>query len=175
MSLAFGYLELIRDLKFGMQRHAIHAKRKMVMIRLFRHRHQLGFSLIEVIITLVVLSIAAVGVLSVFTTGMTGSADPLFQNQATHLVQEKMDRIIGDRMNPARGYAYINPANYPAETPVAGFPAFNRSVAVFCVTAADLNTSTGAPPCGSGYTHVTVTVTNSVIGNVTAETVVANY
>lgn len=134
-----------------------------------------GFTLIEVIITLVVLSIAAIGVLTVFMTGMKGSADPLLVNQATHLAQEKMDQVIGDRMNPARGYAYIIPANYPAEAPVVGFPAFNRSAAVFCVTAADLNTSTGAPPCGSGYTHVTVTVTNSFIGNVTAETVVANY
>jgi len=35
-----------------------------------------GFTLIETIITLVVLSIAAVGVLSVFTSGMKGSAIP---------------------------------------------------------------------------------------------------
>ena len=137
--------------------------------------HSKGFSLIEIIITLVVLSIAAVGVLSVFASGMRGSADPLLVNQATNLAREKMDEVIGDRRNAARGYAYIIPANYPAETPVGGFSFFDRSVAVFCVTAADLNTSTGAPPCGSGYTHVTVTVTNSVTGNVTAETVVANY
>ena len=125
-----------------------------------------GFTLIETIITLVVLSIAAVGVLSVFTVGIKGSADPLLLNQAISLAQEKMDTIIGDRQNTARGYAWIvaadynaNPLKYQPENPVAGFPAFNRSVNIYCVTAADLNTGTLAgPPCASGYAHITVTV-----------------
>ena len=53
-----------------------------------------GFSLVEIIITMVVLSIAAVGVLSVFTAGIKGSADPLIINQAVQLAQEKMDEAI---------------------------------------------------------------------------------
>src|SRR5574337_941551 len=117
-----------------------------------------GFTLIEIIITLVVLSIAAVGVLSVFTTGISGSADPSLAGQATQLAQERMDAIMGDRANSSRGYTWITAAvnPYPAENPVTGFPAFNRSVNIFCVTSADLNTSTGAPPCASGYAHITV-------------------
>jgi prepilin-type N-terminal cleavage/methylation domain-containing protein len=53
-----------------------------------------GFSLIEIIITLVVLSIAVVGILSVFTTGIQESADPLVLNQAIALAQEQMDVTI---------------------------------------------------------------------------------
>lgn len=134
-----------------------------------------GFSLIETVIVIVVLSIGTIGVLSVFTEGMRGAADPLVTLQAVGLAQEKLDQIVGDRLNTARGFAWITPANYPAENPISGFPAFNRSVTIFCVTTADLNTSIGAPPCASGYTHVTVTVTHSVIGSVTAETLVTNY
>ena len=141
-------------------------------------RHALyaaGFTLIETIITLVVLSIAAVGVLTVFTVGISGSADPLILSQATSLAQERVDTIMGDRLNPARGFNYILPGNYPAENPVTGFAAFNRSTNIFCVTAIDLNTNTGAPPCASGYAHVTVTVTHAVTGSVSLITVVTNY
>jgi prepilin-type N-terminal cleavage/methylation domain-containing protein len=133
-----------------------------------------GFTLIETVITLVVLSIAAVGVLSVFTTGMRGSANPVVIDQATQLAQERMDTIFGDSINAGRGFAYIIPANYGAETPVAGF---NRSVSIFCVTSADLNTNAGGPwvGCASGYTHVTVTVAHAAIGSVNLDTVITDY
>jgi prepilin-type N-terminal cleavage/methylation domain-containing protein len=139
-----------------------------------------GFTLIETVITLVVLSIAAVGVLSVFTMGMRGSANPVVIDQAIQLAQEKMDTILGDRMNSNAGYgfAHIILGNYGAETPVTGFVGFNRSVNIYCVTAADLigiNGLPGAGGCASGYTHVTVTVANAAIGSVNLDTVVTNY
>jgi len=144
-----------------------------------RNPQSQGFTLIEIIITLLVLSIAAVGVLSVFTTGIRESADPLILNQAIALAQEKMDSIIGDKMNTTtpRGFTYIIPGNYPAESPVTGFPAFSRSVNVYCVTAGALDTNNGdVPPCTtSGYAHITVTVTNATVGNVNVDTVVTNY
>lgn len=147
-------------------------------------KNQAGFTLIETIITLIVLSIAAVGVLSVFTAGIKGSANPLIINQAVSLAQEKMDIIIGDRQNPARGYAWIaaadyntNPLKYMPENPVPGFANFNRSVTIFCVDAGTLNTDNGQPfPCvSSGYAHVTVTVTHALIGDVALDTLVTNY
>jgi prepilin-type N-terminal cleavage/methylation domain-containing protein len=143
-----------------------------------------GFTLIETIITLVVLSIAAVGVLSVFTVGIKGSANPLVVDQAVQLAQERMDTIIGDRENVpptgTRGFAWIVPGNYNASPGVAvpGFMGFTRSESIYCVTAADLITSIGSPGvggCASGYTHVTVTVANALIGSVSVETIVTNY
>jgi len=140
-------------------------------------KNQAGFTLIETIITLVVLSIAAVGVLSVFTVGIRGSANPLVVEQAVQLAQERMDDIIGDRENAAIGFAQIIPINYPAETAVQlGFPGFSRTTTIICVSANALNTNNfAAPPCASGYTHVTVTVTNALIGSVSVETIVTNY
>jgi prepilin-type N-terminal cleavage/methylation domain-containing protein len=138
--------------------------------------NQDGFTLIEIIITLVVLSIAVVGVLSVFTTAIKGSANPVVLNQAIALAQEEMDTIIGDRMNSARGFAYIIPGNYPADIPVTGF---NRSVTIMCVNPGALDTDSGVAPgaggCASGYTHVTVTVVNNAIGNVSLDGLVTNY
>ena len=130
-----------------------------------------GFTLIETIITLVVLSIAAIGVLSVFTTGMKGSANPLILNQAVSLAQEKMEEAIALRQSG--GFNAVVPnAGGPFPAPYAAF-AWAR--AVMCVTALDVNTSTGAPPCASGYARVTVTVTNTLIGNVALDTLVTNY
>src|SRR5574341_1135533 len=77
-----------------------------------RNEKQRGFSLIEIIITLVVLSIAAVGVLSVFSSTQMGSADPLLLNQAVQLAQERMDVIVGDRKNSTRGFAWVVAADY---------------------------------------------------------------
>jgi prepilin-type N-terminal cleavage/methylation domain-containing protein len=138
--------------------------------------HQAGFTLIETIITLVVLAIAVVGVLSVFILGTGRSVDPQMLNQAMQLAQEQLDTIHGDRQNPARGFAWIVPGNYPAENPVAGFVDFNRSTSIFCVTGVDLNTASGSPPpCASGYTHVSVTVAHPVVGSISADTAVSLY
>lgn len=137
-----------------------------------------GFSLIELVIVIVILGIASAGLMTVFTTGMKRSADPLLENQAQQLAQEKMDVIFGDRMNPARGFAYITSANYPAESPVAGFTDFSRTVSTCCVTAADLNAVSPctAPPCASGYTRVTVAVAHAALpGSVTVVSLVTNY
>ncbi|MHB8836177.1 MAG: prepilin-type N-terminal cleavage/methylation domain-containing protein [Candidatus Methylomirabilia bacterium] len=145
-----------------------------------------GFSLIELVIVIVILGIASVGLMTVFSTGTKKSADPLLENQALQLAQEKMEIIIGQRMDVAtpRGFAWVvaadysaNPAKYPPETPVAApFAAFNRSVTITCVTSADLNTSTGAPPCASGYARVTVAVAHAALsGSVTADTLLTDY
>jgi prepilin-type N-terminal cleavage/methylation domain-containing protein len=130
-----------------------------------------GFTLIEIVITLVVLSIAAVGVLTVFSTGTMGSADPLIANTAAHLAQEKMDSIVGDRAS--FGYSWITASRYPAENPVAAAPSYNRSVQVICVTNTDLSTSVSCP---QQYERVTVTVT-PIAGSaaVSLSTVFANY
>lgn len=139
-----------------------------------------GFSIIELLIVIVVIGIAAVGVLSVFFTGTKGAADPHITLQAVELLQEKMDIVIGDRQNSSRGYSYATtPANYPAESPVSGFANFNRSVAIACVTTADFNAagSAPAPSCVgvTNYARVTVTVTHSLIGNTTTVTLLTNY
>jgi prepilin-type N-terminal cleavage/methylation domain-containing protein len=100
---------------------------------------QRGFTLIELVAIIVLLSIAGTAILGMF--GQVGRS--LTTNQDTQtgaqLVQEKAEQILADRRNAARGYAWIVAANYPAETPISGFAAFDRSV-----TISDITTS---PPC----------------------------
>ncbi len=123
-----------------------------------------GFTLIEIIITLVVLSIAAVGVLSVFTAGMKGSADPLILNQALSLAQEKMDEAIGLRR--VAGYAAVT--NVGATAFPAPFNAYTWARAVDC--------DPTFTPCPASYQRVTITVAwNAGADTVSLVTLIANY
>lgn len=143
-------------------------------------RSQGGFTLVETVITIVIVGIAFAVLLS-FTQSLRSSADPVLTQQAVALGQEKLDQIIADRrdITTPRGFSYAtNPSNYPAEAPVAGFSAFNRAVAIACFNAAPF-TGAGtapAPDCSaSGYARVTVTVTSSATGNINVVTLLGNY
>ncbi len=61
------------------------------MLRPFR---QAAFTLIEIIVTLVVVGIAAVALLSVFTSNVRGSADPVIQQQAITIAEAYMEEIL---------------------------------------------------------------------------------
>jgi len=52
-----------------------------------------GFTLIEVIVTIVVLSIAATAIMSVFTSTIRTSADPMIQQQALSIAEAYMEEI----------------------------------------------------------------------------------
>ena len=61
------------------------------MSRPFR---QAAFTLIEIIVTLVVVGIAAVALLGVFTSNIRGSADPVVQQQAITIAEAYMEEIM---------------------------------------------------------------------------------
>ena len=143
-----------------------------------------GFTLIETVIVIVVLGLS-LGVMIPFTMSLMNSADSVLTQQAALLAQEKLEQIVADRLDKTtpRGFVYATtPGNYPAENPITGVTGFNRSVAIVCVTTANLNAAGTAPnpSCSlsdvrTDYAHVTVTVSNAVLGNVTAVTMLANY
>ena len=126
-----------------------------------------GFTIIEAVMTLIILSIAAVGVLSAFTIGIKGSASPLIVNQATQFAQGEMDAAIGQRN--ATDFNSIATGNPLAC--VTATPGFNCSRNIFYVNPGALNTSVGGP---TNYKHITVTVGNATTG-VSLDTVIANY
>ena len=70
---------------------------------------QAGFTLIEIIVTLVVVGIAAVALLSVFTSNVRGSADPVIQQQAITIAEAYMEEIMlrayDDPTDPEQGLA----------------------------------------------------------------------
>jgi len=57
------------------------------------HR-QSAFTLIEIIVTIVVIGISATALLSVFSSMIRGSADPLIQQQATTIAEAYMEEIM---------------------------------------------------------------------------------
>ncbi len=115
-----------------------------------------GFSLIEIIVTMVVLSIAMVGVLSLFTTSIRESADPLITSQAIALAQGEMDQAIGEKLLPS-GFASITPG-CKTTMPSAAFTC-SRTITVI-----NVNTK-----------QVTVTISQPTIGSVTLDTYITNY
>lgn len=54
-----------------------------------------GFTLIEVLITIVVISIAATAIMGVYISTVSTSADPLIQQQAVSIAQAYMEEIQG--------------------------------------------------------------------------------
>jgi len=128
-----------------------------------------GFTLIETVITLVVLSIAAVGVLSVFSVGIKGSADPLILNQALALAQEKMDSAIA--LKRSGGFAAVGTINPGVPAFPAPFNTYTWSRAADCM---DVNLTVAA--CPQPYKRVTVAVSwNGGAGSVALETLIADY
>lgn len=131
-----------------------------------------GFTLIETIITLVVLSIAVVGVLSVFTVGIRGSANPLIVDQATQLAQEEMSQIIGDKALIGFFAPELDPLN--PQSCISAMPAgFFCSRTVDYVQPADLNTP--VTPVQTEYIRVTVTISHALIGSVILVGLITNY
>lgn len=144
-----------------------------------------GFTLIETVIVVVVIGLAF-GVLIPFTLSLKNSASPVLTELGATLAQEKVEQIIADRRDTGipRGFVYATtPANYPAETPaMVGFDGFTRSVAIACVTTANLNAagSVPSPSCAvsagqTDYARVTVTVSHLTFGSLTAVALLANY
>lgn len=125
-----------------------------------------GFTLIETIITLVVLSIAAVGVLSVFTTGIKGSSNPLIIDQAVQLAQEKMDEAIA--LRKSGGFAAVNTINPGLPVFPAPFNTYAWSRVVDC--------DPTFVPCPAQYQRVTITVSwNAGVDSVSLITLISNY
>jgi len=57
-------------------------------------RRQSAFTLIEIIVTIVVVGIAATALLSVFANMVRGSADPMIQQQATTVAEAYLEEIM---------------------------------------------------------------------------------
>lgn len=128
-----------------------------------------GFTLIETIVTLVVLSIAIVGVLSVFNVGISNSANPLLVDQATQLAQGELNHVIGMKMNSAAGFASVVVSQPSCSTPMPTGFSCRRSV---CLAAAGNPIVCGALP---DYKRVEVGITMSTGATVSAVTLLTNY
>lgn len=142
---------------------------------------QRGFSLIEVIVFIMIVSVALVGVLSVMNQTTQRSADPLVRKQAIAVAESMLEEVaLHDFTNPLVGgfagpYTQANrqyfddisdyngfapPGGiYPVDsvTPIAGLTAYSVSVAV---AFSDLGPATSLITTASNRAKlITVTVT----------------
>ena len=68
-----------------------------------RHVDQSGFTLIEIITTIVIISIAATAILSVFSGTIRSSANPMIQQQAISIAEAYMEEIVLKPFNDPDG------------------------------------------------------------------------
>ncbi len=110
-----------------------------------------AFTLIEAITAILVLGVAMPAMLTALATAHRSRVTPIKTSQARWFAMERLEDVIADRASPARGWSYLVPGNYPAETTLPNAPGFERSTAI-SETGPDLVTP------GEGYMKVAVTV-----------------
>jgi MSHA pilin protein MshD len=70
-----------------------------------RHKHS-GITLVELILSMVIISIALTGVLSVMNLTVSHSADPVIQHQAIAVAESYLEEVLLQSYdNPANGYS----------------------------------------------------------------------
>jgi len=124
-----------------------------------------GFTLIEMVLIIVIAAIAILPLSMLFANSSIHSSDARNATLAAQLAQAKMEEMTADKNSPARGFSYLVAANYPAESPVAAFSGYSRSVSFAPDSTYD----------GVTFRTVSVTVTCANIPAVTVTTWFTNY
>lgn len=122
---------------------------------------QNGFSLVELIITIILVGIAFPALLAFFVNIMDDSVDNELIHESILLAHEKMEDVLADKNNPNRGLAYIQTSgSYPSES----VGQFTRTVAVTDTT---INSVDG--------TQVLVRISHSLIDDYTVTVFLTAY
>lgn len=129
-----------------------------------------GFTLIETVIAMTVLSMGLFGTMKVFQDSVGTSLDSHLTVIASALAREQLEKMVFDKeMN---GFDFIEMANYQATESFAGpFAPFTRTVAIQKVDGNDLTTAR----ITSDYKRIMVTVTWTGGGFVRLETLVTRW
>jgi MSHA pilin protein MshD len=84
--------------------------------------HQRGFTLIELIIFIVVVSAGLAGILSVMDTSVKSSADPMVRKQTVAIAESLLEEILlKDYANPSGGYSGTDRAQFDDVDDYAGY------------------------------------------------------
>lgn len=113
-------------------------------------------TIIETVAAIVILSVALPSLMSAYAEASHQSIKPYQQSIASMLAVERMEEIIARRFRGTDGYDAVTTTNFPSESPVSGFPAFDRSVSVLLV-----DSSLGVVGSDQGYKLVTVEVSGN--------------
>ncbi|MCK4463450.1 MAG: type II secretion system protein [Candidatus Omnitrophica bacterium] len=96
-----------------------------------------AFSLIELILVMIILSIGLTTLILLLRYSVMQSADTHFYTIANWLCQEKIEEILSDRRD--NGFGYIVKRNYRDEEP---FPTYTRTTEIYYVNLDNLNVET---------------------------------
>jgi prepilin-type N-terminal cleavage/methylation domain-containing protein len=111
-----------------------------------------GFTLIEIVLVVIVISVGLVGIMSLFEAATKGALQIDLNVIAVNLAHEKLEQVVSHKA--ANGYNSIASASYPNESFTGDFSMFTRNTAITEVASNDFMTLSP----GSGYKKVAVTV-----------------
>lgn len=132
------------------------------------HKNQKGFTLIESVLALSLLSFGLLGIISLFHKNVSRAGDREFLLEATTLAQDKLEILIAAKKYDL--YSSITSTNYPStseDLTSIGYPGFSRTTSIQEVSGTDLSTALA----DSGYKKITVTVSWTGGQSVTLTTV----
>lgn len=116
-----------------------------------------GTTIIEVVMCIVILSVALPPMITAFADASRQSILPVRESIASFLVVERMEEVVARRYRGTDGYDALTVptiASFPDESSISGFSAYARTVRV-----AYVNSNLTAAGSDQGYKKVTVTVT----------------
>ena len=160
------------------------ASRQLTMGAAFARRSikgQRGFTLIELIIFIVVVGAGLAGILSVSTTAIKSSADPMIRKQTIAIAESMLEEILlKDYANPTGGYTGTNRALFDDVDDYASYASTGikdlTGTAVAGLTAYNVAVTIAAPAAVAGVTMKQVTVAVTGGGNtITLTGYRANY
>ncbi|MFA5187263.1 MAG: hypothetical protein WC551_12365 [Patescibacteria group bacterium] len=134
-------------------------------------RQSTGVTLIELVLTIVVISFGLIGVMILFENATRGVMQADLNVMATNLAHEKLEQIILDKWRD--GYASVIDTGYPDENFQDEFSIFTRSTDIVEVSGSDLATQ----EADSGYKRVDVTVLwgGGSLQRISLSTLLASY
>lgn len=123
-----------------------------------KFNRQSGFSLTEMIVTIVFIGVVLIALLNTFNMGLRSAADSSSMSMSTQLAETKMERIKSDKAS--FGLNYLIQSNYLQEDNPDGCTGYTRTVSI------------------TNYEHykkVEVTVTHTSYPSITLSTIFSNY
>lgn len=136
-----------------------------------RLKDQKGFTIIEAIMSMMVLSIGLWGTMAIFQNVTQHSLSNDFKIIASQLATEQLENIISDKT--FTGYDTVTDNEYTAQSLPAPYSSYKKNVIISEVDPQDMKTILP----GSGYKRVDVTVSwgPNTYEAVSVSTVLANY
>lgn len=144
---------------------------------------QSGFTLIEIITTIVVLSIAATAILSVFTSTVRSSANPVIQQQAISIAEAYMEEIMLKSFNDPDSMGGETRANYDDVLDYNGLNNVGARdqndnpivlLADYTVSVSVVNSALNGIASSDAF-RITVTVSHAATGNIVLSGYRTNY